>query len=387
MRPSAERPLAAGEKIPDNPACRGAAERRLVNPVSMKIIKIESIPPCYFGVVSQEMLARHAKSSGNIIMKILVTPTSFNADTRSPARERLDRFADEVTFNPYGRPLEAAEIIPLLDNVDGYIAGLDHIDRQVLADAPASLKVISRYGAGYDRVDIEAAAKRGIVVTTTPGSNAEAVADLTLGLMLAVARQIPLLDREVKSGGWPRRTGSEIFQKNLGIVGLGEIGKRVARAKGFSMKIRVHDPAADRRFIERNGLIEASLDELWRESDVITLHAPLSDDTREIVNAAAIRRMKPGVILINTARYELVSEAALLKGLADGPIGGLGLDVYAEEPPIDHPLLKLPNVVLTPHAGSHTIEARTRMADMAVNNLIDVLSGRSCAGMVTAIAR
>ena len=320
-------------------------------------------------------------------MKILVTPTSFNADTRSPARDKLERFADEVIFNPYGRPLEAAEIIPLLDNVDGYVAGLDHIDRQVIENAPACLKVISRYGAGYDRVDIEAAAKRGIAVTTTPGSNAEAVADLTLGLMLAVARAIPLLDRAVKSGGWPRRTGFEIFQKNLGIVGLGEIGKKVAaRAKGFSMNIRVYDPMADRHFIEGNGLIEACLDELWRESDVISLHAPLVDDTREIVNAAAIRRMKPGVILINTARYELINEAALLKGLADGAVGGLGLDVYAEEPPTDHPLLKLPNVVLTPHAGSHTLEARTRMADMAVTNLIDVLSGRPCAGMVTAIA-
>jgi len=319
-------------------------------------------------------------------MKILVTPTSFNADTRGSARDKLDRFADEVIFNPFGRPLEAAEIIPLLDNTDGYIAGLDYIDRQVIEDAPACLKVISRYGAGYDRVDIEAAAKRGIAVTTTPGSNAEAVADLTLGLMLAVARQIPFSDREVRGGGWPRRTGFEIFQKNLGIVGLGEIGKRVAaRAKGFSMKIRVYDPLADRRFIDHNGLIEASLDELWRESDVITLHAPLVDDTREIINAATIQRMKPGVILINTARYELFNETALLNGLADGTIKGLGLDVYAVEPPTGHPLLQLPNVVLTPHAGSHTLEARTRMADMAVNNLIDVLSGRTCVGMVTPI--
>ncbi len=317
-------------------------------------------------------------------MKILVTPTSFNAQTRSSAREKLDRFADEVIFNPFGRPLEAAEIIPLLDNVDGYIAGLDYISRPVLENAPARLKVISRYGAGYDRVDIEAATEKGIAVTATPGSNAEAVADLTLGLMLSVARQIPLLDREVKSGGWPRRTGFEIFQKNLGIVGLGEIGKRVAkRAKGFSMNIRVFDPLADRSFIERNGLIEASLDELWGQSDVITLHLPLADDTREIINAAAIQQMKPGIILINTARYELFNETALLKGLADGTIRGLGLDVYADEPPTDHPLLEFPNVVLTPHAGSHTMEARNRMADMAVNNLIDVLCGRPCAGMVT----
>jgi D-3-phosphoglycerate dehydrogenase len=208
-----------------------------------------------------------------------------------------------------------------------------------------------------------------------------------MGLMLAVARQIPLSDREIRSGGWPRRTGFEIFQKNLGIFGLGEIGKKVAaRAKGFSMKIRVYDPVADRRFIERNGLIEASLDELWHESDVITLHTPLVDDTREIINADTIRQMKPGVILLNTARYELFNEAALLKGLADGTIKGLGLDVYADEPPTDHPLMKFPNVVLSPHAGSHTIEARTRMADMAVKNLIDVLSGRPCSSVVTTTA-
>ena len=148
------------------------------------------------------------------------------------------------------------------------------------------------------------------------------------------------------------------------------------------MNIRVYDPMADRSFIQSNGLIEASLDELWRQSDVITLHVPLATDTREIINDDTIRRMKPGVILLNTSRYELFDEAALLKGLADGKIKGLGLDVYADEPPTDHALLKLPNVVLTPHAGSHTLEARNRMADMAVNNLIDVLSGRSCAGMV-----
>ena len=119
-------------------------------------------------------------------MKILVTPTSFNVDTRNSARDKLDRFADEVIFNPFGRPLEAAEIIPLLARVNGYIAGLDHINRQVLENAPACLKVISRYGTGYDRIDLKAATQRGIAVTATPGSNAEAVADLTMGLMLAI---------------------------------------------------------------------------------------------------------------------------------------------------------------------------------------------------------
>jgi D-3-phosphoglycerate dehydrogenase len=316
-------------------------------------------------------------------MKILVTPTSFNAETRNSAREALDKFADEVIFNPFGRPLAAAEIISLLDDVDGYIAGLDHISREVLEGAPACLKVISRYGAGYDRVDIEAATKRGITVATTPGANAESVADLTIGLMVAVARKIPLLDLEVRSGEWPRYMGFEIFQKNLGIIGLGVIGKKVAaRAKGFSMKIRVYDPFADQGFIDQNGLIKTSLDELWRESDVISLHAPLTDDTREIVNAASIQQMKHGVFVINTARYELCDEKALLKGLTDGKIGGLGLDVYAEEPPAGHPLFQYKNVVLSPHAGAHTFDARNRMAEIAVTNMIDVLLGKPCLNIV-----
>lgn len=316
-------------------------------------------------------------------MKILVTPTSFTADTRHKAQEILDGFADEVVFNPMGKPLEPEDIIPLLDGIDGYIAGLDRIDERVIKAAPSGLKVISRYGAGFDRVDLEAAADKGIVVTNTPGANADAVADLTLGLMLAVAREIPLLDRGVKSGEWLRRTGCEIFNKTLGIVGLGIIGKKVAqRAKGFSMNILVHDPYADADYIRQQGMIDATLDSLLGESDVITFHVPLTGETREIINPSTIKRLKPGVLIINTSRYELCHEETLLTGLTDGTIGGLGLDVYAQEPPTGHPLLQYPNVVLTPHAGSHSREAKTRMAEIAVTNLVDVLSGKTCPHIV-----
>jgi phosphoglycerate dehydrogenase-like enzyme len=316
-------------------------------------------------------------------MKILVTPTSFTADTRNKARKILDEFADEVVFNPRGKPLEPEEVIPLLDGIDGYIAGLDHIDERVIKAAPSSLKIISRYGAGFDRVDLEAAAGKGIAVTNTPGANADAVADLTMGLMLAVAREIPLLDREVKSGGWLRRTGCEIFNKTLGIIGLGLIGKKVAlRAKGFSMNILVHDPYADPDWIHQQGMTAVPLDDLLAESDVITFHVPLTDETRKIVNPSSINRMKPGVLLINTSRYELCHEETLLSGLSDGTISGLGLDVYAQEPPTGHPLLQYSNAVLTPHAGSHSREAKNHMAEMAVANLVDVLLGKACPHIV-----
>lgn len=154
-------------------------------------------------------------------MRVLVTPTSFGRDKKSKAKYLLEQFADEIVYNPYGRPLNEDEIIPFLEGVDGYIAGLDYITAKVIEKAPPSLKVISRYGAGYDRVDINAAEKKGIIVTNTPGVNSEAVAELAFGLMLCVAGRIPALDKKVKAGEWPRTTGTELYKKNIGNSGLG----------------------------------------------------------------------------------------------------------------------------------------------------------------------
>lgn len=249
--------------------------------------------------------------------------------------------------------------------------------------APASLKVISRYGAGYDRVDINAAKRRNIVVTNTPGVNSNSVADLAFALMLAVARRIPLLDKKVKEGNWPRVTGTEVYNKTLGIVGLGAIGKGVAlRAKGFSMRVLAYDPYADKAFAEENGIFLVSFDELVRQADYISLHLPLNEHTRNIISEDAISKMKRGAILVNTARGSLIDEVAAYNALVSGHLGGLGLDAFEKEPPEISPLFFLDNVVTTPHAGAHTAEAVAAMGILSVQNLINVLSGKPCPNIV-----
>jgi D-3-phosphoglycerate dehydrogenase len=312
-------------------------------------------------------------------MKILVTPTSFSKDKASKAKELLEKFADEIIYNPYGRPLTASEVIPMLKGIDGYIAGLDYITAEVIEQAPASLKVISRYGAGYDRVDIGAAAQKEIVVTNTPGVNSESVADLAFGLMLSVARNISFLDHEVRKGNWPRTTGTELFRKKLGILGLGAIGKGVAlRAKGFSMEVLAYDPYIDKSFTQANSIMECTFNELIINSDFISIHLPLNEQTSNIINASVIEKMKPGAIVVNTARGGLIDEKAAYEALKSGRLGGLGLDAFDKEPPGDSPLFELNNVVATPHSGAHTREGVNNMGVLAVQNLIDVLSGLEC---------
>ncbi|MDR3076984.1 MAG: phosphoglycerate dehydrogenase [Synergistaceae bacterium] len=311
-------------------------------------------------------------------MKVLVTATSLKPDSKNPALEALGKFADEVAYNPHGRPLAEDELIPLLSGCDGFIAGLDFVTERVI-NSCGRLKVISRYGAGVDRVDIAAASARGVCVCNTPGANAQAVADLAFGLMLGVARRIPMLDRMTREGKWVRSTGVELYGKTIGILGLGAIGKAVARrAAGFSMKVLAYDPFIDEAYAEANGIEPTGFDRLVREANFISLHLPMTGETRHIIGEDAMRSMKPGAVIVNTARGGLIDEAAAYELLKSGHLGGLGLDAYEEEPPSKSPLLELDNVVMTPHTGAHTHEATANMAAMAVENLIDVLSGREC---------
>lgn len=311
-------------------------------------------------------------------MKVLVTATSFKPDRPTPALEKLQQFADEIVYNPYGRPLTEEELIPLLQGCDGYIAGLDSVSAKVI-ESCGGLKVISRYGAGVDRVDLAAAARRGVSVCNTPGANAQAVADLALGLMLAAARKIPMLDRKTREGEWVRSTGIELYGKTLGILGLGAIGKSVAkRGQGFDMRVLAYDPFLDGEYARAHGITPASFDEVLAQSDVVSLHLPLNGQTRHIMSRTAMEGMKPGAILINTARGGLIDEAAACELLKSGRLGGLGLDAYEVEPPTGSPLFGLDSVVATPHTGSHTTEATACMALMSVQNLIDVLSGTPC---------
>ncbi len=321
-------------------------------------------------------------------MRILVTPTSFSANNQSRARDLLESFTGDIIYNPHGRPLTDNEIIPLLEGVDGYIAGLDYISSEVIEKAPASLKVISRYGVGYERVDIRAAAKRGITVTSTPGVNSESVADLAFGLMLSVARKISFFDKQVKAGEWPRATGIELYGKTIGIVGLGAIGKGIAnRANGFSMNVLAYDPFLDSTYAAANKIRACTLDEVLGLSDIVSLHLPLNENTRNIINTETIAKMKKGAIIVNTARGGLIDEAAACEALRIGQLGGLGLDAFEKEPPGKSLLFAFENVVATPHAGAHTAEAVDNMGILAVRNLIDVLSGKECKNVISAIIK
>lgn len=311
-------------------------------------------------------------------MKILVTPTSLSPNSTIDAMKTLRDFSDDLVFNPTGKPLAEQELIPLLKDCDGYIAGLDSITKKVL-DACPKLKVISRYGAGYDCVDIKAASQKGIIVTNTPGVNAEAVGELTFGLVLSLARNIPILHEQTKSGRWIRSTGIELAEKTIGIIGLGAIGKIVARcAQGFNMKVIAYDPFIDRNYTDSHHITVQDLETLLASSDVITLHLPLSDSTKHLINKHTLSLMKNGVIIINASRGGIIHEAAAYEALKNGKIGGLGLDAFEVEPPIDSPLFQFENVIATPHTGAHTKEATENMASLAISNLISVLTGKPC---------
>lgn len=323
------------------------------------------------------------KNSCVIKMKILVTPTSFKSKTNKKAIEKLHSFADEIIYNDYGRPLTSIELKEMIKDCDGYIAGLDYIDKEVIENAN-NLKVISRYGSGCDRVDINACIENGVILTNTPGSNSNAVAELTLGLLLSVIRKIPMLDQNTKSGGWIRNTGIELSNKTIGIIGLGAIGKCVAKgAQGFSMKVLAYDPYIDLEYAKSNDVQPVDLEYLIKNSDVLSLHVPLNNDTKNIISYKEFELMKDNVILINTSRGGLINESATIEYLKNGKLGGLGLDAFQDEPPKNCKDFQFDNVVLTPHTGAHTSEATEKMALMAVDNLINILSGNKCEYIVT----
>jgi len=315
--------------------------------------------------------------------RLLVTPTSYG---KNDARLKIELEAQvgEVIYNPTGKPLTSAEVAQLLPGIDGYIAGLDGIDANALKSADR-LKVISRYGVGFDNVDLAVAREKGIVVTNTPGANSVSVAELALGLMLALARQIPEAVEAVHQGKFPRYSGISIEGKTIGILGLGAIGKQLARRlSGFDCKIVAYDPFADAAFAKDNHIELASVDEVIGQADFVSLHLPLLPETRGIVNEAFLNKMKRGSFLINTSRGEAINEDALLKALQSGHLKGAGLDAFAVEPPDPkNPLLALPQVVATPHLGAQTDGATSTMGWLAMRDCLAVLKGEKPAFQVS----
>lgn len=305
--------------------------------------------------------------------RLLVTPTSYGKND-ARLRTELEAKVGDVIYNPTGKPLSSKDVASLLNGMDGYIAGLDVIDEEALKNAD-KLKVISRYGVGVDNVDLKAASARGIIVTNTPGANSVSVAELALGLILGLARQIPEADKAVHNGKYPRLSGVSLEGKTIGILGLGAIGKQLARRLvGFDCQLLAYDPYPDQAFADKHQVIFASMSEVAAKADFLSLHLPLLPETKSLVNESFLNRMKKGSYLINTSRGEVVDETALFNALQSGQLKGAGLDAFSVEPPDpSNPLLSLSQVIATPHLGAQTDGATSNMGWFAMKDCLAVL--------------
>ena len=289
----------------------------------------------------------------------------------------------DLKYNPHDRSLTKSELMRGMRGRPALISMLsDPIDAEVIGSNPR-LKVIANYAVGYNNIDLKAAATRGIVVTNTPGVLTEATADLTWSLILSLARRVVEGDRLTRTGRWTgwhptQLLGTEVSGKTLGIIGMGRIGQAVAqRGVGFGMRLIYHNRRRLPHRVEKK--FHASfrpLRALFTAADILSLHVPLTRETRHLIDRRAFDDMKRTVFLINTARGPVVDEKALVKALMNGKIGGAGLDVFEEEPTVPKDLRTLPNVVLLPHLGSATIETRIRMGWMVIENIQAVLKGK-----------
>lgn len=315
--------------------------------------------------------------------KVLITARTFN-DVGGPALDALRAAGCEIILPSKMGPLNATELTGMLEGVDAVIASPDAFTAAVLKSPVASkLKVISRWGVGYDSIDIPAATELGIAVAYTPGMLDDTVADYTFALLMALARRLADGHIIMREGQWKMVWGSEISGKTLGIVGCGRIGQAVARrATGFSMRILGYDvatpPAA-----EQLGIQMVPLPDLLAQSDFVTLHAALTPSSRGLIGEEQLKRMKPTAYLINAGRGALVDETALARALQDGQIAGAALDTFVQEPlPPDHPFRGAPNVLLTPHLASFARETGERVSLAAAQAVIDLMQHRKPRALV-----
>lgn len=263
-----------------------------------------------------------------------------------------------------------------LADADYLVVGLVPVTRETLLHAPG-LKAVLKHGVGVDNIDVAACTERGLPVLNTPGANANAVAELAVGLMFAMARDIPQRHASVVAGDWERKPGTEIGGKTLGIVGLGNIGRKLAlKAKALGMSVVANDPFADAAFAASNGIELVPLDNLLRHSDYVSLHVFGGKDNSALVNSKTIAAMKPGARLLNLARGEVIDLDAASEALESGHLGGIALDAYIDEPPDrTHPIFRHPNAVFMPHSGADTLEALENVGLMNIEDIKDMMAG------------
>lgn len=276
--------------------------------------------------------------------------------------------------------LTEQELLKIIENYDALVVRSQTIVTKKLIEHATRLQIIARAGVGVDNIDIEAATRKGIIVINAPGANTIAATEHTLAMLLSLARKIPHAHQSTSNGEWKRGAfkGVELYEKTLGIVGMGKIGTEVAkRAKSFQMKILGFDPYLTEERAKKLGITKASLEEIASESDFITFHTPLTNETRGLVNEDYINKMKKGVRLVNCARGGIINEAALLQGIQNGVIAGAALDVFEQEPPTNLELLQHPNIIATPHLGASTEEAQEKVAIEVSEEIISIFESNS----------
>lgn len=308
--------------------------------------------------------------------KVVLLSAPYMLINAEAYRPLFSRYGIELIIPEVNERLEAAELLHFAGQFDGAICGDDRFTAEVLAACAPRLKVISKWGTGIDSIDLAAAAKLGIPIRNTPDAFVDAVADSVLSYVLAFARQTPWSDRAVKAGRWTKLMGRSLSESTLGIIGVGRIGKAVLRrAQAFGGRLLGNDlvemPA---EFLAQVNVKMTTLDEVLSQSDYISLSCDLNPTSRQLIDAAALAKMKPGAVLINTARGPLIDETSLVEALRKGKLAGAALDVFEEEPiPADSPLLTMDNVLLAPHNSNASPSAWARVNFNTVRNLLDSL--------------
>lgn len=314
--------------------------------------------------------------------KVLSTARSFGKVSTRPV-EWLKSQGFELVTTDLPKPLTENDMIKVIKGMDAVIVGNDRVTARVFKAADR-LKVISMHGVGVDHIDIKAAMEAGVVVTNTPGANTEAVAELTVGLIFTLTRRILPAHLSTRAGAWERFVGTEVRGKTVGIIGLGRIGKAVARRmKALGAKVLAYDTIKDKDFAIQMQIEYVELEELLKSADIVTLHLPLTAQTENLLNSNRLNLMKKGSFLINTARGGLIDEDALVRALKSGHLGGAALDVYINQPPEGSPLLKTDNCITLPHIGAYSVEALERMGMMAAENVVAVIKGGKPHNVVT----
>jgi phosphoglycerate dehydrogenase-like enzyme len=313
--------------------------------------------------------------------KILILSRRLREDPQR--RDMVESFLAsrncEMIDVPMRYPIDQDQLCELATDAEGIITGLEWISPRVMQAAP-KLKVVSAGGVGYDHIDVSEANRRGVAVAICAGVNNHSVSELAIGMMIHLSRTVGVFDRTMREGGWTPydliTAGQELWGKTIGIIGLGRVGRSTALlSKAFGMRILATDIAWDLTFAAEHGISYVPVDRLLRESDYVSLHCPLTNATRDLIDESALEMMKPGAFLINTARGPIVKESALVNALSSGQIAGAGMDVFRVEPHPDNPFVEFPNVVMTPHIGGTTREAAERSVYLSLVNVTNVFSG------------